>query len=676
MSDLQQPSIHRLLRVAIIGAGRHAQHHARAIGKCSQTQLVGVSDPADSALAAVLQAVPGIHGYKTTEELLATEKPDVVHICTPPQSHGLLARAALKAGSHIYVEKPFAERAEEAQSILREAHEKKLLVCAGHQLLYEPPTRMLSDYLPSIGQVVHVESYFSFRTVRHAPGGRIPLRADHQLLDVLPHPVYLLLHVLEQAGVGEIRVLSLEVNEAGTMHALVRRGDVTGSLVVTLEGRPVESYLRVVGRNGSLFADYVRGTMQRAIGPGSSGIDKLFAPYRQAYQLLVDTTASMAKRFLNGQQSYPGLVELFSAFYNSIRKGEHSPLSANGLIDTVRVCEQVADALKAAEARVLSVTTPRSLDGRGVLVTGGTGFLGKEVVRALLACGRSVRVMARREPSPWERIPGAEYCVADAAVGPNAHHFKGVDTVIHAAAETAGGWQEHQRNSLDATDRVLRAASSAGVRRFINVSSLAVLAQGDGRPIRDDHPLEPNSKGSGPYVWGKLESERLAVELGKNLGMSVKVVRPGALVDYQNFDPPGRLGKRMGNIFMAVGAPKDKLGVVDVGFAGRVLAWMCDHWELVPTPLNLLDPVLPSKRELLASLRKSNPDLTVVWIPRLVLLPLSWIAMLLQKLLRPGKPTINVWKIFSVLPYETSSIAELATRADLPTRTTALVQKS
>src|SRR2546427_7919472 len=51
---------------------------------------------------------------------------------------------------------------------------------------------------------------------------------------------------------------SLEVSQAGTVHALVRRGGVTGTLVVTLEGRPVESYLRVIGKNGSLFADYVR----------------------------------------------------------------------------------------------------------------------------------------------------------------------------------------------------------------------------------------------------------------------------------------------------------------------------------------------------------------------------------------------------------------------------------
>jgi predicted dehydrogenase/nucleoside-diphosphate-sugar epimerase len=609
---------------------------------------------------------PGIKGYRTPEELLAAERPDVVHIITPPASHAPLAALALKAGSHIYVEKPFTERVEDAQRILDEAGARKLLVCAGHQLLYEPPTRVLVEFLASIGKVVHVESYFSFRTVRHAPGGRTVLRADHQLLDILPHPVYLLLRVLELAGEGTVELVSLEVSQAGTVHALVRRGGVTGTLVVTLEGRPVESYLRVVGKNGSLFADYVRSTTQRAIGPGSSGIDKLFAPYRQAWQLLSGTTAAMANRFLKRQRSYPGLAELFSAFYEAVRSGTPSPLSPESLLETVRICDRVAQSLKAAELKALAAAAPKAVEERGCLVTGGTGFLGKEIVRALLARGRPVRVVARREPSPWERIAGVEYVVANVASGAAASLFKGVDTVIHAAAETAGGWEEHQRNSLDATEHILRGAAAAGISHFLHVSSLAVLAQGDGRAIGDDHPLEPNSKGSGPYVWGKLESEKLAVRLGQELGISVKVVRPGALVDYRDFEPPGRLGKRLGNIFVAVGSSGDRLGVVDVGFSGRFLAWTIDRWDSVPSRLNLLDPVSPTKRELLERLRKSNPDLMVLWLPTALLVPLSWMATLAQKLLRPGKPAINVAKVFSVLPYDTSMIARLAPLVDEP----------
>jgi nucleoside-diphosphate-sugar epimerase len=241
-----------------------------------------------------------------------------------------------------------------------------------------------------------------------------------------------------------------------------------------------------------------------------------------------------------------------------------------------------------------------------------------------------------------------------------------VERVIHAAAETAGGWEEHQRNSLDATEQLIRGAATAGVTHIIQVSSLAVLAKNSSEPLRDNHPLEPDSKGSGPYVWGKLESERLAVQLGNHLGISVKVVRPGALVDYRDFDPPGRLGKRLGNMFVAVGSAGERLGVVDVGFSGRFLAWMVDNWEQVPSPLNLLDPAAPTKRALLDELRKGNPDLSVIWLPTPVLVPLSWLAMLAQKALRPGKPAIDVAKVFAVQQYDTSVIARLAPLVEGP----------
>jgi len=656
LGNTAQPNV---LRIALIGAGRHAQHHARAILRCPGARLVAVADPSEQAQAAMKAIVPDVKSYATPEEMLGADRFDVVHICTPPVSHAVLARKALDAGCHIYVEKPFTERAEDAQQILGGAQAKNLLVCAGHQLLYELPTAVLEQYLPSIGELAHVESYFSFRTVRHAPGGRKVLRADHQLLDILPHPVYLMLHVLERAVKGQTELISLEVNQAGTVHALVRRGNVTGTLVVTLDGRPVESYLRVVGKNGSIFSDYVRSTTQRAIGPGSSGVDKLLAPYRQAWQLLVGTTSAMARRFMKRQRSYPGLAELFSAFYRSIRSNKPSPLSPEILLETVRICERVSEALKRAEARALADAAPKPVESHGVLVTGGTGFLGRSVVRSLLNRGRAVRIIARREPSPWERVGGVEYVVTDVSNGTHAQLFKGIDTVIHAAAETAGGWEEHQRNSLEATANMVKGAAAAGVTRFMHVSSLAVLAQSKGEPIGDLHPLESNSKGSGPYVWGKLESERLAVTLGEELGVWVKVVRPGALVDYGQFDPPGRLGKRLGNFFVAIGSPRDRLGVVDVGFAGRFLGWMTDHWEDSPSPLNLLDPDLPTKRDLLGHLRRMNPDLTVIWLPRVILLPLSWCATVAQKLLRPGKPAINVAKVFSVLPYDASTIAKI-----------------
>jgi predicted dehydrogenase/nucleoside-diphosphate-sugar epimerase len=621
--------------------------------------VTAIVDPDAAAIVATRQMHPGVAGFASLRELMGAQSVDVVHICTPPHTHEMLTEQALEAGCHVYVEKPFVETRAAAVRLAKLADSKGLKICPGHQLLYEPPTRRALEFLPALGLLTHVESYFSFRAMKHNPTGRAPLRDDLQLLDILPHPVYLLLDFLERASEGTTELVALEIGPRGTVHALIRRGPLTGNLVVTVDGRPVESYLRLVGTNGSVHADYVRSTVQRNTGPGSSGIDKLVSPYRLAWQLLTGTTAAMGKRFLKRQRSYPGLAEIFAAFYHAVRENGHSPVTRSNLIETVSICERIAEAL--ARSYPVADSRLRRHGEAGVVVTGGTGFLGKEVVRVLRDRGAHVRVVARRTPPDWERIPDVDYVVADISQPLSPEVFGGARAIIHCAAETAGGWDQHERNSVGATEQVLNAAASAGVRKMIHVSSISVLAvPGRGERLSENSVFERNSRAGGPYAWGKIESERLALSRSQQLGIDLRVVRPSALVDYRHFEPPGLLGKRVGNIFVAVGMPSHQLGVVDVVFTAQTLAWMVTHFDQAPAVLNLFETQLPTKRELLARLRLNNPDLSVVWLPPVVLLPLSWFAISVQKILHPRHPAINLAKVFARLRYDTSRIAALA----------------
>ena len=173
-------------------------------------------------------------------------------------------------------------------------------------------------------------------------------------------------------------------------------------------------------------------------------------------------------------------------------------------------------------------------------------------------------------------------------------------------------------------------------------------------------PLAPNPRERGPYVWGKLESERLAVQLGAELGVQVKIARPGAIVDTRHFDPPGRLGKRLGPWFVAVGSPRDRVAVVERDLAARTLAWLALHFEDAPCTLHLVSPTVPTKRALVTQLRRTNPDLMLVWLPRLVLLPLAWLAVAVQKVLHPRRPATNPASAFDAQEVDTARIQALA----------------
>ena len=160
------PAKGQSLRVGLIGSGKMGLHHLKAIGTSQLATVVGIADPAASLeeLKPVLPADAIV--VASAAEMLERARPDVVHIVTPPSTHADLAILAIRAGCHVYVEKPFTLTAEEASRVLALAAERGVKVCAGHQVLFEAPALGIWDNLGQIGRMVHIESYFSFKMVR------------------------------------------------------------------------------------------------------------------------------------------------------------------------------------------------------------------------------------------------------------------------------------------------------------------------------------------------------------------------------------------------------------------------------------------------------------------------------------------------------------------------------
>jgi predicted dehydrogenase/nucleoside-diphosphate-sugar epimerase len=650
----------RPLQIAIVGGGKMAQQHAVAVARAKvPATVVAFAEPEPAAAAVMGALCTGARAFSGLTDLLRATRPDVVHICTPPGTHEPLGDEVLRGGCHVYIEKPFAATESGAARLLDLAERSGLRAMAGHQLVFERPFQRLLSYLPSLRRLVHVESYFSFRHVRH---GKL-LRADEQLSDVLPHSVGLLVETLRAGGSGDRAELThVEVGAGGTAQGLIRCGDLTATLIVTLEGRPVESYLRVVGTNGSLFADFVRGTVQDSIGPGSSGVDKVLQPYRASLQLGLGTTAALARRALKREVSYPCLRAAIEAFYGAVAAGTGAPapLSDRHILDTVAICEAIDEAVRQPRPARLAHREPST--GPRVVVTGGTGLLGRATIEELLRRDAAPSSVSRRQPSPWERVPGVEYTAHDLSQPLPSELFEGVDVVIHCAAATAGGWEEHRRHSVDATENVLRAAASAGVRRMVHVSSTAVLARPPRREaLHEASPLVEDAASAGPYVHGKVASEQLAVRLAKELGVELCIVRPGAIVDWGAYDPPGRLGRRIGNWFVAVGRPGEEMGVVDLEFAAATLAWMALEGDAVPPLLNLIAPTPPTRRALVQRLRRDNPSVKVVWVPRAVIVPALNVAGLLNRLIRSGA-RLQAGEIFGHRDWDTKQVAALEER--------------
>lgn len=175
------------------------------------------------------------------------------------------------------------------------------------------------------------------------------------------------------------------------------------------------------------------------------------------------------------------------------------------------------------------------------LVTGGTGFVGSHVVRALLEKGGRVRCLVRKQ-SRLENLEGlpVELATGDLTDPPSlSAALSGVETLYHVAADYrlwAADPGEIYRTNVGGTDRLLEAAAKAGVSRVVYTSSVAALGlTEDGSPADETTPVE-RSKIIGHYKKSKYDAERVA-EAWAARGLRVVIVNPSTPIGERDIKP-------------------------------------------------------------------------------------------------------------------------------------------
>ncbi len=138
-------------RLCIVGAGSLSTRRIYPNIGAAGAQLVGVCD-LDTSKAERNARLWGGRVYTDMSEMLATEKPDGVIICTGPEGHAQLAPVALRAGVPVYTEKPPALTAEEALSIARVSSETGVLCTTAfkkrYATAYERAATWLTKFTP------------------------------------------------------------------------------------------------------------------------------------------------------------------------------------------------------------------------------------------------------------------------------------------------------------------------------------------------------------------------------------------------------------------------------------------------------------------------------------------------------------------------------------------------
>ena len=146
------------VRVAIVGLGYWGPNLVRVLHELESAEVACVCDRDPSTLGKIARRYPGLDSRTSFAAVLADETVDAVAIATPVSTHFELAESALRAGKHVFVEKPMASSVEEAEMLVSIAEERGLTLMPGHTFLYSPPVEAVRELIQNgdLGEIYFI----------------------------------------------------------------------------------------------------------------------------------------------------------------------------------------------------------------------------------------------------------------------------------------------------------------------------------------------------------------------------------------------------------------------------------------------------------------------------------------------------------------------------------------
>jgi predicted dehydrogenase len=361
-----------MLKIALVGCGRAAELHAAEILTMRRAQLVAVCD-VEPLMAQPFAARHGVPRFYTEFcELLRIERPDVVHITTPPQSHLALVAEAAGAGCHIFLEKPLGLNFAEASRILDCVSTAGVKLTTGYAHKFDPVARMMRQLIAdgALGELLHVDSYFGYdlggafgasamadhgHWVHSLPGKLIQNVIDHPLSEIAEFVTdmspAITVHAYQRRRCAEGQPFS-PADFPDELRAMVTGENVTANLTFSSHARPVGHELIVFGTHNTVHVDFVSEVVTfKSPARHRGSVGRLALPFNQARQYLQSGGKNLARFFRSEFYYSAGLNYLMTLFYRSITDGVQVPISYDEMRRISAMADEIVRQLQSASAR-------------------------------------------------------------------------------------------------------------------------------------------------------------------------------------------------------------------------------------------------------------------------------------------------------------------------------------
>ncbi len=575
------------MNIGIIGCGWVAEKHVSFIKKIANATIVGIVDENKTARERISTKYELDCKLFTKNEIFSSSDVDVVHILTPPFSHRELALEAIKHGKHVYIEKPLALNFDEVSDIYDASAEYNVKVCPGYNYLFDPIVSKAIKIVesPGFGKVVYVESYYGMNMRRY---DRLKTNSDNEIhwsynlpggfhQNYITHPLYMCLRFT-----GKVKDLHVVSNAIGAIpqnltdeiRVLIKGEKAIGTVVQSYSCEPYQHFMIIYGEKQAVKIDWrnislIRYRKHRL--PDAINrilINNLDIGFQHNWESVSNIFDFATKRAI----PYHGMKNLIEQFYECIEKGTESPISKNLVYNTEKTSDRIYNEIpnKRLDFTSRNISSKSRKNRQTVLVTGASGFVGKEVVRKLLQENYNVRAFVRKL-SYIEELEdmGVEIRFGDIRHYPSfLEAAKGTDIIIHLAAALGVPASDYMEITVGGVKNLIRIVAEADIKRVIYMSSMSVFDVTDCRPdipIKENHIYERRPLERGAYTASKLEAEKLVKEELSNGKVGWTILRPSMIIG-KNTDvflkPIGiALGSRLRLVF---GMGFDKLRLIPV----------------------------------------------------------------------------------------------------------------
>jgi predicted dehydrogenase len=328
------------VRVAVVGLGYWGPNLVRNLQELPEADLVAACDERPEALAPIRARYPSLETTTSVDELVADESVEAVAIATPVATHVHLARAALQASKHVFVEKPMTAATSEADELMALAREGGLVLMPGHTFVYSPPVNLIREIIESgeLGDVYFISS------------SRVNLgihQSDVSVVwDLAPHDFSILRYWLDENPVRVSALTRSCVLPGIADVAFVNLEYAAGTIVHVELSWLAPSKLRrtaIVGSRKMIVYDDTSSEPVRVFDSGVSIPDpQTFGEYRLSYRTgdIVSPRVAAAE---------PLSLEL-ADFCRAIRDGTEPRSSAQLGYDVVAMIEDVERAIGERES--------------------------------------------------------------------------------------------------------------------------------------------------------------------------------------------------------------------------------------------------------------------------------------------------------------------------------------